>query len=196
MTVTVHLDGNESVRLTEEVVDVRPPDRLAFAVRGTITMTENLLGSFAGTTLRPVRLDVSGDGEAVGIDLAEESSLRLETLDVGVETPDAGDLSPGVDALGSDEDDDSETPDARPGAIAFTVEGSVLDVPSETLDSLSEGPRTLETLAFAVEDPVRSDGGDDDVFLDFTLFGYGIVVYRNGVIEIGTGGVLTDVGLP
>lgn len=192
MRVTTHLDENESVRLSDEVVETRPPDRLAFAVEGTITMTEDLLGSFAGATLNPVRIDVSGNGsQAVAIDLAGESSLRLETVDVGVETPDAGDLSPGLSS-----EDDSEERSTRPGAIAFTVEGAILDVPAETFESLSDGPRTVETLTFAVEDPVRSDGGADDVLLDFTLLGYGVVVYRNGVVEVGTGGTLTDVGLP
>ncbi|RDI70219.1 hypothetical protein [Halopelagius longus] len=197
MSVTVHLDENESVRLTDEVVETRPPDRIAFAVEGTITMTEDLLGSFAGATLNPVRIDVSGDGSpAVAIDLAAESSLRLETVDVGVETPDADDLSPGLDSLSPGGDDDSETTGSRPGAIAFTVEGAILDVPAETFESLPGAPRTVETLTFAVEGPVRTDGGRDDVLLDFTLLGYGVVVYRNGVVEIGTGGTLTDVGLP
>lgn len=196
MSVTVHLDENESVSLTDEVVDVRPPDRIAFAVRGTLTMTEELLGSFAGATLNPVRLDVStGGGGRVEVDLAERSELRLETVDVGVETPDTDDLSPGMDALGSSSDE--EEADTRPGAIAFTVEGAVLDVPAETLESLSEGSPTLSALTFAVESPVRSDGGaPDDPIFQFSLLGYGIVVRRNGVIEIGGGGGLLDVNLP
>lgn len=195
MSVTVHLDENESVRLTDEVVDVRPPDRIAFAVRGTLTMTEELLGSFAGATLNPVRLDIStGGGRRVDVDLAERSELRLETVDVGVETPDTGDLSPGMDALGSSDDEEA---DARPGAIAFTVEGAVLDVPAETLESLSEGSPTLSALTFAVESPVRSDGGaPDDPIFQFSLLGYGIVVRRNGVIEIGESDGLLDVNLP
>ncbi|SFG83781.1 hypothetical protein SAMN04488063_3049 [Halopelagius inordinatus] len=196
MSFTVHLDENESVRLTDEIFDVRPPDRVAFAVRGTITMTEELLGSFAGATLNPARVDIStGESDAVGIDLAERSSLRLETVDVGVETPDTDDLSPGMDALGSSSENDAD--DTRPGAIAFTVEGAISDVPEATLESLSEGSPTLAALTFAVETPVRSDGGaSDDPVFRFSLFGYGIVVHRDGVVEIGTGGGLLDVDIP
>lgn len=196
MHVTVVPDESRSVRVSDETVRIRPPDRIAFEARGTIRVTEGLLAEFAGASLKPVRIDVStGDSPPVEIDLEGPASLRLDTVDVGVEFPDADDLSAGVDAVRSSGDDDSSG--THPGAVAFTVEGTIRDVPEGTLALLSEGTPTLESVTFAVEDPVRGDGGSgDDALVEITLFGYGVVVRRNGVVEIGIAGNVPDVGLP
>ncbi|GAB3671871.1 hypothetical protein [Halopiger thermotolerans] len=200
MSITVNVEGNQNVRVTQQLVDTAPPSQVEFAAEGTITMTPALLERFEGASLQPAEIELAvADSETVAVDLSGTASLRLETVDVGVETPDAGDLSPGTDAIGSSTNDDSETVDAKPGAIAFTVEGTIADVPAETLESLADASSkpTLATITFAVEEPTRSDGGSGaDILLEIDLLGYGITVYRNGRIDIGTGDLADDLSLP
>ncbi|RKD95463.1 hypothetical protein [Halopiger aswanensis] len=200
MSITVNVDENQNIRVTEQLVGTAPPSQVEFAAEGTITMTSELLERFEGTSLQPAEIELAvADAETVAVDLSETASLRLETVDVGIETPDTGDLSPGMDTLQSSTDDDSETSDTEPGAIAFTVEGAITDVPAETLESLTDASSepTLATITFAVEEPTRSDGGSGtDVLLEIDLLGYGITVYRDGRIDIGTGDLRDDLGLP
>ncbi|MGQ3413544.1 hypothetical protein ACT4ML_14915 [Natrinema sp. LN54] len=188
MSNTVRFDDAESVRLSNVTVETRPPDGLEFRVEGTLRATETLLGEFAGTTLNPVRVTVpDGDADSVAIDLTGPATLRLETVDVGVATPDGDDIAAGLDALRSSADEDREPIEPPPDVLSFTVEGEIRDVPSETFAALPAAVSSLESITFAVEDSVRSDGGRaDDVVLECTLLGYGIVVRRDGSIVVGS----------
>lgn len=196
MSITVHLEENQSVHVTDQIIETEPPARVAFAAEGVITMTEDVLGEFASSSLKPVEIELSVDEtETVEIDLSAEASLRLDTVDVGVETPDTSDLSPGMDTVPSASSDRSS--DTRPGAIAFTVEGAIRDAPEKVRDALTDGTPRLAAITLAVDDSLRSDGGSGtDVVLEVTLLGYGITVYRNGTVDVGTGGAVTDVGFP
>lgn len=197
MGPTVHLGDHPSVDVTDQVVDPRPPDRIEFATEGVIRMTASLLGEFEGSTLNPVRVGIAvGPSRTVEIDLDEEASLRLASVDVGVETPDADDLSNAMDAFSSSGDDGADSSGASRGAIAFTVEGSIRDLSEETLRTIADESPTLESITFSVGESVESDGGSpSEVLLEVSLFGYGIVVRRNGTIEVGANGAATDVGL-
>lgn len=214
MSVTVGVDEDRRVRVTDDVVEIRPPDRIAFAIEGTVRITEELLGQFEGATLEPVRVEIASGDRTVEIDLGEEAALRLENVDVGVETP-GSDVVPsdgeaieplangasvdGASADSASADDGAESDETRPGAIAFTVDGAIVDVPEKNVDAISRGSPSLESLTFAVEDPVRSDGGaesGDDVVFECSLLGYGIVVRRNGTIVVGGRGGLATTDLP
>lgn len=187
MGVTVNLDENRSIRVTEDAVETQPPDTITFVATGTVAMTEALLVTFEGTTLNPTRVSISvDDSRTVDVDLSNGASLRLDTVDVGVETPDSDDLAPDADSIASAADDGPDLADSTPGAIAFTVEGVIRSVSEETLASISSGFPALEALTFAVEDSVVSDGGsDDDVIFEFTVLGFGITVRRSGTIDVG-----------
>lgn len=198
MSLTVEIAENRGIRVTEDCIETQPPDRLAFTVEGAITMTEQVLGEFAGTTLNPSRVAVSVDeSRTVDIDLDDEASLRLSSIDVGVETPDSDDISRGIDTLRESATDPAELADAKPAALAFTVEGTISDVPEETLETVAEGEPEIATVTFAVEDPVRGDGGpNDDALLELTLFGYGLAVRRDGSIVVGNRGRSSGIGIP
>ncbi len=197
MSNTVRFDDVESVRLSDVTVEMRPPDRLEFTAEGHLRVTETLLGKFAGATLNPVRVTVSGDdADSVAIDLTGPAALRLEAVDVGVATPDREDLADGIDALRPSAAGGPDSADPRPDVLSFTVEGTVRDVPSETFAALPEGALHLESLTFAVDESTRSDGGRaDDVLLELSLLGYGIVVRRDGSTVIGNAGSLAPVDL-
>lgn len=187
MSITVKIADDQRVRVAGDAVETRPPNQFTFGVEGVLSMTEQLIGQFEGATLRPSRMTLSVDDDrTVEIDLADEASLRLSSVDVGVETPDSDDIPEGVETLTSSVTDPSALTDANPAALAFTVEGSVLDVPEETIEILESGDVTLESLSFAVDDGVRTDGGSpDDVVFEVTLLGYGITVRRDGTIVVG-----------
>lgn len=88
MSVTVNFDENRAIRLTEHVVETRPPDTITFAATGTITMIGELLEAFEGTTLTPTRVSLSVDGSrTVHVDLSNGASIRLETVDAGWKRP-------------------------------------------------------------------------------------------------------------
>lgn len=197
MSLTIQLDETESARMSDELVEPQLPDRVEFVATGLLTISGELLGEFEGTTLLPAEVVLSvDDSETVTVDLTAEPSLRLEEVDVGVATSGADDISPGTAALDPRSDERADAPDVGPGSIAFTVEGAILNVPEETVDQLSEGDVTLQSITFALDETVKSDGGSNDaVVLEVTLLGYGIVVYRNGIVEIGTAGDETDSGL-
>lgn len=198
MGLTLRLDEQESARVSEESIGTHPPDQVEFVAEGLLTVTEELLGEFEGTTLKPTRVALAvGESDSVTVDLTAEPSLRLEEVDVGVATPDTADLSAGVDSLDPRTDERAETPDLNPGAVAFTVEGSILNLPEATFKRLSEGEMSLQSITFALEETAKSDGGSNDtVLVEVTLIGFGIVIYRNGIIEIGTPDGATDIELP
>lgn len=195
MSVTVNVAEDRAVRLTEQVVETRPPDTIAFTLGGTVMMTEELIGAFEGTTLTPAEVSLSVDGSrTVDVDLSNGATLRLETVDVGVETPDPDDLIPGADSIGSAAEGTPNPSNATPGAIAFTVEGAIRGVPGEAFAAIAGGTPAIEALTFSVEDSTRSDGGSgDDMLFEFTLLGFEVSVHRNGIIDVGTRG--TTVGL-
>lgn len=198
MSNTVRFDDAESIRLSDVTVETRRSDGLEFTVQGSLRVTETLLGEFEGTTLNPVRVTVSGgDADPVTLDLTGPATLRLEAVDVGVATPDREDLADGIDALRPSADGGPGSVDSRPDVLSFTVEGEIRDVPSETFAALPEGVSDLESLTFAVDESARSDGGrGDDVLLELSLLGYGIVVRRDGSIVVGNAGSLAGIGLP
>ena len=198
MSHTVELAGNESVRLTDQSIACVPPDQVDVAVTGVLSVTEGLLDDFEGSSLRPIELELLvEEARTVEIDLSTRASLELDSIEVGVATPDTDDVSAGIESISSATDDTSPASDSQPGAIAFTVEGTIRDVPDETCELLADASPRLKAITFAVEDTTRSDGGaDTDVLLDITLLGYGLTVHRNGTIDIATGGGSTGLDLP
>lgn len=205
MSHTVHITENPSVTVTEEAVDAQPPDRIAFEAEGVVKMSEALLGQFEGTSLNPVGVGISVDpSRTVDVDLAEEATLRLESVDVGVSTPDADDFERGVESVGSSVRDRRDVPtsggngagDGPSGAIAFTVEGTIRDLSEEQVAAIADGSPTLESVTFSVSEAVETDGGvPDDVLLEVGLFGFGVVVRRDGTVEISAGWATSDVDL-
>ncbi|NUC71433.1 hypothetical protein HTZ84_03760 [Haloterrigena sp. SYSU A558-1] len=197
MNNTVRFDDAKHIRLSDVVVETRPPDGLEFAVEGHLSVSEALLGEFEGTTVNPVRVTVSGgDADSVALDLTGPATLRLETVDVGVAAPDREDLADGIDALRSSANDGRESVDSRPDVLSFTVEGEIRDVPSETVAALPADVSSLESVTFAADESVRSDGGGgDDVILELSLLGYGIVVRRDGSIVVGNADSLVTIDL-
>lgn len=186
MSITVDIADDQRIRVAGDALETDPPDELTFAVEGALSMTEQLVGQFEGATLRPSRMTLSVDDErTVEIDLTDEASLRLSSVDVGIEVPDSDDTSEGVETLKSSVTDPSALTDVNPAALAFTVEGSVMDVPEETFEILESSDVTLESLSFAVDEGVRTDGGSaDDVVFEVTLLRYGITVRRDGTIVV------------
>lgn len=193
MSLTIDLEEADELRVTENVVEPRPPGTVEFLVEGRATIGEEVLGAVAGAALTPERVDVGvGESRTVSIDLQEEGALHLERVEVGFVTPDAADRPPGVDALQSAAADVAEgnladAADVRPDVLAFTVEGVVRDVAADDLERLAtdEAAPLIERVVYAVDDPVRGDGGSGPV-LELVLFGYGIVVHRDGTVVVGT----------
>lgn len=198
MSITVQVTDTGSMRLTENTVETDPPDRLEFAVRGRLTVTKALLAQFEGATLSPVRVVVSGaDTDAVEIDLTASATLRLEAVDVGVASPDRTDIANGLETLRGSADGSPDPTGAQPDVIAFTVEGEIRDVPPATLEGIADDAPEIESVTFAVERSLTADGGsDDDVVVELTLLGYGIVVRRDGTIVIGSSEGLVSIDLP
>ncbi|MFC6766533.1 hypothetical protein [Natrinema soli] len=197
MTVTIDLDETESIHLADSV-ERRPPDQLEFAIEGTVTVTEALLAEFEGSTLDPVRITVStDDSDPVEIDLTGPATLCLENADVGIATPDTEDIPTSLDDLRSTADDGFGSVKSPPDVIAFTVEAVIRDVPTATLEAIADDTAEIESVTFAVRESVRSDGGadDDDVIFELTLFGYGIVVRRDGTIVVKSDGSQTSIDL-
>lgn len=202
MSTTVRVAENPGIRVTHVAVDPRPPDSLGFRAEGVVRPSRTLLSRFEGSTVTPVRVDLAvHDSRTVPLDLDGDASLRLESVDVGVVPPDGpgvsdagdgadgADGADGVDAVDSVRSDDAGSADDSAGAITLTVEGTFRDLPGETLTALDDGSPTLESVTFSVSEAAETDGGSPgDVLLDVTLFGYGVVVRRNGTVEIGRSG--------
>ncbi len=197
MSVTVPIVDNQDIRLRTDIVEPHPPGTIEVIIEGTVTITGALLGQFEATTLEPVAVElVVDESESVTVDLRKDGRLRLETIDIGIEPPDTGDLVPDGDALESPVSSLSDSasdpgldPKPEPGVIAFTVEGVIEGVSPATIDDLTRSDRqpTLESITFAVEESISSDGGRaDDIVAEFSLLGYGIIVKRSGTVTIGT----------
>ncbi|WP_224335050.1 hypothetical protein [Haloprofundus halobius] len=216
MTITVHVEENPSIRLTDQRFEARPPDELSFRVEGNLTLSGTLLETFEGTALNPVSLGVAVDGSpdsrTVDIDLADETTLRLEAVDVGIATPDgdavptepddvvsdaeAGDVVPDAELAG---DVATEAPDAdaSPAALSFTVDGSISAVPHSAVTAFADGSPRLVSLTFAVDDALRGDvGAGADVLAELSFFGYTVTVRRDGSIVVGAHENSTGKGLP
>lgn len=187
MTVTVSVVDDPAVRVTEEDVVTVPPDTIEFAVEGTASVSRDRLAAFEGRRLRPVAVGLTANDSAVTLDLGEEATLRLDSLDVGIRTPEADDLRATADRLEPSTEGLAAPTDAT-GEVAFAVEGTVTDVAPDTFEALSGVRLAVESVTFAVEDPLASDGGSgEDVVLEVSLFGFGILIYRDGTVTIGTG---------
>ena len=187
MNVTVRIAEEPAVSVTAESFECRPPDRVDFSVDGQLRVSEGRLGAFAGRSLRPARLALSVDGgDSIEVDLDDAAALELETVDVGVATPDTDDLPIGEDRVPDPSGAIGSSGDTEVGAIAFTVAGTIVGIPEDVTERLSGGTPAFESITFALKEGVRSDGGADDVLLSVTLFGFAVVVRRDGTIEIGT----------
>ncbi|MDS0474985.1 hypothetical protein [Natrinema sp. 1APR25-10V2] len=198
MSLTVDFSENENVTLTDSTIEVESSDRLDISVEGRLAMSEALLAQFEGATLGPVAVTVSSDDSgAATIDLTGPATLRLETVDVGAATVDRDEIPTGVDELRSSTDGGPGAVDSPPDVLAFTVEGTIREIPEPTFEETEGDPPQLESLTFAVDETVRSDGGSgDDVVVELTLFGYGIVVRRDGSIVVGSADGLDSIDLP
>ena len=187
MSFTLQFTDTDSVQLTDERIERRSQGDIEFAVAGTLSLTEAVLAAFEGATLNPARVRIAvGESRAVDIDLTDEASLRLETVDVGVASPDADDLLPKNDPISAVADGDPTAAAPSPDVLAFTVEGVIRGAPAETVEAVAAGDPEFASLTFTVDD-ARTDGGSkSDVILELALFGYGIVVRRNGRTTIGT----------
>lgn len=196
MSHTVDLAGNPSLELTDVTVDPRPPDRIGFGAKGVIRPSEGLLSRFEGRSLNPVGVEFClGPSETVEVDLDEEASLRLESIDVGVETPDAEDVASGVERV-RPSGDGGRPKEGPTGAIAFTVEGTIHDVPEPTVAAIAGESPGLASVTFGVEESAMADGGSPpEVLLEVGLFGYGVVVRRDGTIEVSAPGATPDLDL-
>lgn len=191
MTITVTIEEDQRIQVSNQVIETAPPAQIEFAAEGVISMTEGLLSEFGGSSLRPLELEIAVDSSrTVTVDLSEQASLWLDTVDVGVETPDMDELSPGMETISSSTDTKSPASDAHAGSIAFTIEGAITDVPEKTRELLTDASPELESITLAVEDSVRSDGGSSfDVILEIDLLGYAIAIHQDGTIDIGLNGV-------
>ena len=197
MSLTVRFDETDAIRLTNSTVAAQPPDRIEFSVQGSLTATESMLAAFEGATLHPVGVTVSTDSDARSVDLTGPASLRLENVDVGVASPDADSIPDDLDALKSSADE-FELPDSRPDVLSFTVEGAIRDVdaPTAALESIAAADAEIEAITFAVDESVRTDGGSEpEIALELSLFGYGVVVRRDGTIVVGSGGRFASIGI-
>lgn len=84
MGLRVNVEENRSVRVTDFLVDTEPPDRIEFAVDGVLSMTEELLSDFEGSSLKPVGIEMSIDGSrTVEIDLSEGRRFDSKRLTSG-----------------------------------------------------------------------------------------------------------------
>ena len=176
----VDLANRSTVRLEDGDVTARPPASIEFSAEGSVSVGAGALDEFVGRTVRPSSSAFSVDGETVTVDFRGDASLRLRSLDVGVAVTDPGDaLSEAVEVASSGTVDGV-------GTVSFTVEGVIEGVDEETIERLSAGSPEFESVTFSVRESLESDGGRDgsDALVDFGLFGYGIVVRRDGTISI------------
>ena len=198
MSLTIELVGDSRVRLDDVEVTARSEADLAFRVEGTLRLTQALLSEFAGRRLTPDTVAFSvDDAEVVEVALEDGTSLRLETVDVGVETPD-GELD--GDVVTADTDAVSPDPaDARslasdvakslastPSALAFTVEGVVENVAADDFEALSADEVVPASVTFSVDETPETDGGaPDDALFELHVFGFEIAIWENGTILLG-----------
>ena len=184
MSLTVHVGESRAIEVTERTVEAPSGEVIEFAVDGVLRVSESILGQYAGRSLRPQRIDVSVDGgTTVEVDLAGDAILDLATVDVGVETPGVEEVASGLDQ--------------PPGRVSFALEGTISGLPTMAVETIVTGSPRIESVTFAVDDPVRGDGGaPGDPLLEVVLLGFTVVVRRNGAIEVSRGTGREDVGLP
>lgn len=178
MNVDVDLADDTNVRLSDAEVTARPPDSIAFEVRGSLSVGSALLGQFVNRTLKPSWVTFSVDDGTESVDLSGDASLRLESIDVGVETADADDVVSNPTDVASDAVTDAM------GSVSFTVTGVIENVAEGTTESLSTGTPEPASITFSVDESLATDGGRRDLVAEFGLLGYGIVVRRDGTVSI------------
>ena len=190
MTFEIEIAENQSIDLECVEVTPRPDGTVTFTVEGTLSVSEHLLGTVAGSTLTPSAITFSSaDSDRrqsrVEIDLQGDATLRLEAVDVGVEVldtdlipSDTGDLrEAAVDPVGA--------VDSRPGVIAFTVEGVVDGVSADDIEALSSGEPKPASITFTAERSLEGDGGEpDDEVARFDFLLYRISIGRHGQITV------------
>lgn len=184
MTLTVDVAGDSNVRLTDEVVAALPSGTIEFAVEGTLSVAPDRLAAFEGRRLRPVAVGLSVADDVVTVDLSGDAALRLDAIDVGVETPDRADLPSATDpdALA---DGVAGAADRDAGVVAFTVEGTVAGVDPATVETLEGESPGVASVTFTVDEVPATDGGSgDDVLAEVALLGFGVVIRRDGTITI------------
>lgn len=206
MSITIEVEENPAVRVTAADVTVESADALTFVVEGVVRVGRDLLGQFVGSRLTPAQLTLSADDDLVEIDLSEDAALRLEAVDVGVEILDEASTSPSelADGVGSDPSelvDDATTAASdlvdAVGRISFTVEGVIEDVQADATERLAGAEATPHSLAFSVDDPVETDGGDPgEPVASFDLLGVAIAVRATGTIIVTTAADGANGGLP
>ncbi|WP_235920697.1 hypothetical protein [Natronorubrum halalkaliphilum] len=153
MSVTLQLTDTDSIHLTDERIERRSPGHIEFAVAGTLSLTEAVLAAFEGATLNPAQATIAIDeGRTVDIDLTDEASLRLETIDVGIASPDPDDLVPESDPISAVADDDPASAAPSPDVLAFTVEGVIRGVSTEAIEAVAAGDPEFASLTFTVDD--------------------------------------------
>ena len=199
MTFTIDIEANPLVGITDADVEAASDDRLAFTVEGTVRVTDELLGAFAGSQLTPRELELApGNEPPVEIRLDDETGLRLDAVDVGVELPgddadDAGEFAEGVvdgmaEAAGTDGPapvDPTAPLDAAAGRVAFTVEGVVENVRDAAVERVAGDEVRPTAITFAVEDPLEGDGGSPGTPLaELELLGFRIALRANGTIVV------------
>ena len=195
MSVTVRLDGNERIQVREFSVEGRPPDTIAFSAEGTISLTEEMLGAVAGSTFDPSRIELQTDDDrSVSIAFDDESSLRLETVDVRIAAAEGVVPSLDADSISSTAGSLAEGTDSF-DVLSFTIEGEIEGVTKETFETLSKHSVAPTAIELTVDDANRTNGGDaSDVLLEIGLFGFAVVVRRDGVIAVETRGTRVNFG--
>lgn len=198
MSLTIDLAEQEHARIADAAIEVDPPQGLAFVAEGVITVSEELLQNNQGMSFNPTEVVFdSEEGQPVAVDLTGTASLQLEEVDVGVETPEKEDLASGLGTANpSTVDAEAGMPQIDTGVVAFTVKGTIQDIPTDVLESLSDRSLSLAAVTFSAGETLKSDGGPtDDTLTTITILGLEITIYRGGVIAIGTDGELTDLSL-
>lgn len=187
MSVTIGLVADSRVRLDDVEVTTRSEAAVAFRVEGTLRLTETLLSQFAGQQLKPDAVAFSvDDAQIVEVALDDETSLRLETVDVGVGTPDQDAVPTDAEDARSLASDARESPDSTPNALAFTVAGVVENVAAEDLTALSADEVVPASITLSVDETPETDGGSpDDGLFQLRVLGYEIAIWEDGTVVVG-----------
>lgn len=179
--------ADSRVRLDDTEVTTRSEAaEVAFRVEGTLRLTEALLSQFAGRQLTPDTVAFSvDDAQIVEVALGDETSLRLKTVDVGVETPDEDATLTDAEDARSLASDAQESSDSAPSALAFTVAGVVENVAAEDLAALSADEVVPASITFSVDETPQTDGGaPDDGLFQLRVLGYEIAIWKDGTVVV------------
>ena len=187
VSVTIELLADSRIRSDDAEVTTRSDAAVAFEVEGTLRLTEALLSQFAGRQLAPTAVAFSvDDAQIVEVALDDETNLRLETVDVGVGTPDEDAIPTDAEDARSLASDARESSDPAPSALAFTVAGVVENVPEEDLAALSADEVVPASVTFSVDETPETDGGaPDDGPFRLRLLGCEIAIREDGTIVVG-----------